>query len=219
MRSLKYFLRHNWFQKLFALVLATLLWMTVAAETSSEIGMDVPLEYRNIPKQLEITGEATKTVEVRLRGSSNLIKQISPRDVSTTIDLGTMKAGERILILTPANVQAPFGAEVVRVNPSQVRLSLELTATKSLPVVATVQGQPAVGYEVRILLNPSKVQVEGPASRLKTLESIPTAPIRVDERKSGFQQSVDLDLPDPQVRLQHAAPVEVRVEVRRKTKP
>ena len=31
--------------------------MAVANEASSEIGLEVPLEYRNIPPQLEITGD------------------------------------------------------------------------------------------------------------------------------------------------------------------
>ena len=56
-------------------------------EASSEIGLEVPLEYRNIPPQLEITGDMTNTVQVRLRGSSNVIKDITAKDVSTTIDL------------------------------------------------------------------------------------------------------------------------------------
>lgn len=220
MRRFKHVFTHNWFEKLFALVLATALWATVAAETSSEIGMEVPLEYRNIPAQMEITSDTTNSVEVRLRGPSNLIREIAPRDVSTTIDLGGMKSGERIISLTPTNVQAPFGAEVIRVNPSHVRLNLERTITKMLPVAPRIQGQPADGYEVgNILLNPGKIQVEGPESRVNTLESVPTAPLHVDGRREGLQQSVDLDVPDPQVRLQHAAPIAVRIEIRAKNKP
>src|SRR5690349_10572187 len=87
---------HNWHLKVISLVLATMLWMLVATETSSEIGMEVPLEYRNIPPQLEITGDTTNTVQVRLRGSANIIRDISARDVSTTIDLSRMRPGEKI---------------------------------------------------------------------------------------------------------------------------
>src|SRR5690349_16475671 len=67
MRSLKRWqnwFTHNWSLKLLSLVLATMLWMLVATETSSEIGMEVPLEYRNIPPQMEITGDTTNTVQV-----------------------------------------------------------------------------------------------------------------------------------------------------------
>src|SRR5258706_11463508 len=121
MRSLKHWLTYNWYLKLISVVLATMLWMLVATQTSSEIGMEVPLEYRNIPPQLEITGDTTNLVQVRLRGASNVIKDITPKEVSTTIDLSKMRTGEKIVPLSPQNVQAPFGAEVIRVNPSSVR--------------------------------------------------------------------------------------------------
>ena len=140
MRSLKYWITHNWHLKIVSLILATMLWMAVANQASSEIGLEVPLEYRNIPAQLEITGDMTNTVQVRLRGSSNLIKDVTAKDVSTTIDLSKMGTGQKIVPLSPQNVQAPFGAEVIRVNPSSVRFNLERTVTKTVSVAPTING-------------------------------------------------------------------------------
>src|SRR5713226_9013894 len=169
MRSLKHWITYNWYLKLFSVVLAVMLWMLVATETSSEIGMEVPLEYRNIPSQLEITGDTTNSVQVRLRGSSNVIREISAKDVSTTIDLSKMRPGEKIVPLSPQNVQAPFGAEVIRVNPSSVRFNIERTLTKTVPVVPTIVGQPSDDFEIgSVMVNPSKVEVEGPESRVST---------------------------------------------------
>src|SRR5437667_3590402 len=177
MRSLKHWVTHNWYLKLISVVLATMLWMLVATETSSEIGMEVPLEYRNIPPQLEITGDTTNMVQVRLRGSSNVIRDITSKDVSTTIDLSKMRPGEKIVPLSPQNVQAPFGAEVIRVNPSSVRFSLQRTIVKTVPIVPKIVGQPADGYEVgRVSVSPGTVEVEGPESRVNNLASIATVP-------------------------------------------
>ena len=200
-----------------SLALAAMLWALVATETSSEIGLEVPLEYRNIPPQLEITGDTTNVVQIRLRGSSNVIRDISAKDVSTTIDMSKMRPGDRIVPLSPQNVQAPFGAEVIRVNPSSVRFDLERTMRKSVPVIATVLGQPSDGFEVgKVTIEPNKIQVEGPESRVMLLESIATVPIRLDRRQTHVEQSADLDVPDPQIRLSHPGPVNVRVELRRK---
>ena len=55
-----------------AVALATLLWLTVAGEHVVERSLRVPLEFRNIPPQLEIVGDPPTTVDVRLRGSSAL---------------------------------------------------------------------------------------------------------------------------------------------------
>ena len=215
--SVRYWITHNWYLKLISLGLAVMLWALVATETSSEVGLEVPLEYRNIPPQLEITGDTTNAVQVRLRGSSNVIRAISAKDVSTTIDLSKMRPGDRIVPLSPQNVQAPFGAEVIRVNPSSVRFNLERTMTKTIPVIATVLGQPSDGFEVgMVTIQPNRVEVEGPESRIMTLESIATVPIRLDRRQTRIEQAADLDVPDPQIRLSHPGPVNVHVELRRK---
>jgi YbbR domain-containing protein len=218
MRSVRYWFTHNWSLKLISLGLAVMLWVLVASETSSEIGMEVPLEYRNIPSQLEITGDTTNLVQVRLRGSANVIRQISAKDLSTTIDLSKMRAGDKIVPLSPQNVQAPFGAEVIRVNPSSVRFNLERTVTKTVPVVPTIMGQPSDGFEVgRVLVDTNTVEVEGPESRVNALQSIATSPIRLDRRQGRVEQSVDLDVPDPQIRIAHPGPVNVQVEIQRKS--
>lgn len=217
MRPLKHWLTYNWPLKIVSLILATVLWMGVATETSSEIGMEVPLEYRNIPSRLEITGDTTNMVQVRLRGSSNVIREISAKDVSTTIDLSKIGPGEKIVPLSPRNVQAPFGADVIRVNPSSVRFNVERTLTKTVPVVPTILGQPADGFEVgNVLVNPGNIEVEGPESRVDPLDSIATVPIHIDRRQTHIEQTADVDVPDPHIRLEHPAPVSVRVEIRRK---
>src|SRR5262245_51325260 len=117
-QSAKHWIVHNWFLKVVSLLLATVLWAAISNQRSSEIGLDVPLEYHNIPPQMEIAGDITNLVQVRLRGSSNVIKGITAKDVATSIDLSKMKTGEKVVPLSPQNVQAPFGAEVIRVNPS-----------------------------------------------------------------------------------------------------
>src|SRR5215831_17217090 len=217
MRSPKNWITNNWQLKIVSLVLAVMLWMAVANQASSEIGLEVPLEYRNIPRQLEITGDMTNTVQVRLRGSSSLIKDITAKDVSTTIDLGKMTSGEKVVPLSPQNVQAPFGAEVIRVNPSSVRFTLEMTLTRRVPIKPTITGQPADGWEIgQVLVSPDAIEVEGPESRISTLSSIATVPVRLDRKQSSIDQQVDLDVPDPQIRLQRAPLVNVKVEIRRK---
>ena len=214
MKLARYRLLHNWLLKIVSLLLASLLWVAISNQTSSEIGFDVPLEYRNIPPQMEITGDMPTSVQVRLRGSPNLIKGVTARDVSTTIDLGKMRMGEKIVALSPQNVQAPFGAEVIRVNPSSVRFNLERTIAKRVTIQPSIVGQLAVGYKIgHISVRPNEVDVEGPESRVTSLSSIATVPIRLDRRNATVEQIADLDVPDPQIRLQHPAPINIRIEI------
>ena len=215
MRSPRFWLTHNWHLKIVSLILAIMLWMAIANQASSEIGLEVPLEYRNIPAQLEITGDTTSTVQVRLRGASNLIKDITAKNVSTTVDLSKMERGDKVVPLSPQNVQAPFGAEVIRVNPSTVRFSLERTVTKTVPVVPAIILPDA--YEVsKLSADPATVEIEGPESRVNPLSQIATVGIRLDRNQTGTDQTVDLDVRDPQVRLQHPSPITIHIEIRRK---
>lgn len=214
MESLKNWIFNNWLLKLVSLLLATLVWAAVSNEASSEVGLEVPLEYRNIPHEMEITGDMTNNVQVRLRGSSQVIKGITARDVATTVDLNQMKTGEKIVPLSPKNVQAPFGAEVIRVNPSSVRFTLEQTLVKSVPVVPTLSGEPAEGFELgEVLISPKSVEIEGPESRVNSLSSLVTVPIHLERLRASIEQPVDLDVPDPQVRLKRPSPVAVKISI------
>jgi YbbR domain-containing protein len=213
----KHWITHNWLLKIVSLILAATLWTTVADQASSELGLEVPLEYRNIPAQLEVAGDMPNTVQVRLRGSSNVIRDITAKDVATTVDLGKMPTGEKVIALSPQNVRAPFGTEVIRVNPSTIRFSLERTIGKTVPVVPTIVGKVEDGYEIgKVSVSPVSITVEGPESRLNTLTSIATVPVRLDRRQTDINENADLNIPHPQIRLQHPSSVKVTVEVRRK---
>src|SRR5262249_60681591 len=107
MHSMKHWILQNWFLKVVSLLLATLLWAAVSNQASSEIGLDVPLEYRNIPSKMEVTGDMTNTVHVRLRGSSNVIKDVTAKDLSTTTNLNMPTPPERAVALAAKNVSAP----------------------------------------------------------------------------------------------------------------
>jgi len=215
MNPVKNWITHNWFLKLLSLCFAMTLWVAVASETSSEIGIEVPLEYHNVPPQMEITSDAANTVEVRLRGAANVVKDITPKQVSTTVDLSNVTPGERTVMLTAQNVQAPFGTEVIRINPSQVRISLEQTVSKMVPVVPTTQGQPADGFEVgKVMVSPASVRVQGPESRISSVNSVSTAPIDLSGKRAFLQQSQGLEVPDPQLRIQPPK-IDVRVEIRK----
>jgi YbbR domain-containing protein len=213
----KHWITHNWLLKIVSLILATTLWATVADQASSELGLEVPLEYRNIPDRLEVTGDMPNTVQVRLRGSSNVIRDLTTKDVATTVDLSKMPTGEKVIALSTQNVRAPFGTEVIRVNPSNIRFSLERTIGKTVPVVPTIVGKVEDGYEIgKVSVNPGSITVEGPESRLNALTSIATVPVRLERRRSDINENADLDVPHPQIRLQRPSSVNVTVEVRRK---
>ncbi len=215
MQQLRQFITHNWFAKLFSILLASLLWITISTQANSEIGINIPLEYRNIPSQLEVTGDTTDNIEVRLRGPAALLREIAPRDISATVDLGGVRPGEKIVQLTPKNVKLPFGVDVVRVSPSQVRLNLEQTMLKAVPVQVRMDNDVPPEYLVdSITVTPAYVEIQGPESKVRGVDAVPTALLSLKGRKASFNVACDLDSPDPMIRLQQVSSVDVHVTIR-----
>ena len=214
MHALKHLLLHNWFLKLLSLILAAVLWITVASESTSEIAIEVPLEYRNVPANSEITGDSANAVEVRLRGPSSMIREIQSQDISSTIDVARIATGDTIVPLTAQNISAPFGIEVVGVTPSRVRLTIEHTVKKTVPIVAVIGGEPAEGFQViSSSVIPASVEIVGPETRVLAVEKVRTMPIDVSAKEETIQATVELDPEEPLIRIPRFEPVKVEVVI------
>ena len=82
--------------------------------------MRIPLEFTNLPSQLEVVGEPPTVVDVRVRGSSGALNRIAAGELVAVLDLRSARAGQRLFHLDGDDVRTPFGVEVVQVNPSTV---------------------------------------------------------------------------------------------------
>jgi YbbR domain-containing protein len=201
--------------KLVSLLLAVLLWFVIAGEKTSEMGLSVPVELQNFPKDLELTGDPVDTVEVRLRASPGIIQRLTPGDVSAHIDLADSHEGERIVHLTPDSVRVPFGVTVVKISPSIITLNLERTLQKMVPVRPRLLGRPAPGYEVgEMTTEPAEVRISGPKSRVQEVESAYTEPVSVEGAEANVVDHVNIGLEDPLLRIQGNPRVRVTARVR-----
>jgi len=213
---MKDLLLHNWHLKVISLVLATALWAAVARQPSSEIGVVVSLEYQNIPVRTELLGDTTDSVEVRLRGASSLLRTLTAQDIFLPIDVsGLALSQERVISLRPEMVHAPLGIEVVRVIPSQVRVVVEPTTIKRVRVEPTLSGLPEAGLMIeKAIATPDTLDIEGPESHVKDVNSIPSTVIDVAGKKSTFREAVALDISDPVIRVVKPGPVAVEVQIK-----
>src|SRR5262249_6466187 len=164
-------MRYNPFRnlglKLLAVVLAALLWITVAGEHIVERSLRVPLEFRNIPEALEIVGNAPDTVDVRLRGSSALLSRVQAGEIVAVLDLGGARAGPRPFHLLSHDGRAPFGVEVAQAVPATLALGLQESARRSVPIVPATDGEPAPGFVIgRVSSEPPMVDIVRPPSPL-----------------------------------------------------
>jgi YbbR domain-containing protein len=202
-----------------SLALACGLWFVIAAETTSEIGLSIPLEMRNVPRNLELTGDPADNVEVRLRASPGIIHALTPADVSAQVDLTAVTEGERVIHLTPDSIRVPFGVKVVKISPATLILRFEETGQRDVPIRPRLAGHPAPGYEVAdIATRPVTVRISGPRSRVSRVESAFTEPVQVEGARATISVDRNLGLEDPLLRILGNPSVRVTVEVREEEK-
>jgi YbbR domain-containing protein len=207
-------LRHTGL-KLMSIALAALLWLAVSGEQVVERPFRIPLEFTNTPPQLEPVGEPPNVVDVRVRGSSGRLSRIAAGEVVAVVDLRGARPGQRLFHVSPTDVRAPFGVEVLQIVPSSLYMTFEPSAAKSLPVVPEVEGEPAPGYELATrTAEPATVDVAGPQSAVAALTSAITEPVSVQGASSTVVEMVSVGVSDPTVRLKSAAPVRVTVNVK-----
>jgi YbbR domain-containing protein len=200
--------------KLMAVALATLLWLIVAGDHLVERSLRVPLEYRNMPTELELVGDPPTEVDVRLRGSSALLGRLEPRDIVAVLDLGSARAGSRMFHLRSDEVRTPYGVEVAQIIPNTLAVDLEKSGRRTVPVVPALDGEPAPGFVIgRVTSEPPTVEVAGPESRLKQLTGATTEPVQVTGSRTRVRDVVTVGMTDSSVRLVQPQNATITVDV------
>jgi len=211
-------MRYNPFRNLglkaLAVVLAVLLWITVAGEHVVERSFRVPLEFRNVPDALEIVGNTPDTVDVRLRGSSALLSRMQPGEIVAVLDLGGARAGSRLFHIRPDEVRAPFGVEVSQIVPGTLPLELEKSARRRVPIVPATDGDPAPGFVIgRVSADPGMVEIVGPESRVRQVAEATTEPVTIKDAKARVRDGVTVGVADTSVRLAQPQIAQVTVDI------
>jgi YbbR domain-containing protein len=200
--------------KVLAIALATLLWFTVAGEHVVERSLRVPLEFRNIPTELEMVGNPPDNVDVRVRGSSALLSRVQPGEIVAVLDLSTARTGSRLFHIRADEVRAPFGIEVAQVVPPTISIELEKSAQRKVPVVPATQGEPAPGFVAgRVSAEPSTVDIIGPDSRVRQIAEATTEPVSIAGARTRVRDVVTVGVADSSVRLVQPQSATVIVEV------
>ena len=201
--------------KLVALGVAVLLWLSVAGEPIVERGLQIPLEFENVPEALNIAGAPPDTVRVRVRGSSSVVSGLEPGEVVAVLDLAGERPGHRLFDMFAGRVQAPFGIEVAQVVPATITLTLERAGSpRTVRIVPDIEGQPAEGFVAGgISTVPATVDVIGPESRLAELTEALTEPVSVGGKSDRVQAVVAVGVADPMLRLVTSTTAEVTVDI------
>jgi diadenylate cyclase len=212
----RHFVFHNVGLKLLALLLAVALWFGVVREPVAEVAVDVPIEFHNIPPNLEISSEVVPRAQIRVRGPQQIIRHLQSADIYADIDLNGVKAGERTYDLTSDEVHKPTQVEVVQVVPSQFHIAFDIRATREVPIRPRVVGNFAAGYSIaRIAVDPPLLKIVGPKKQIDLVDAAITDPIDVTGTMSQVSFMRHAYVSDPLVQAANPNPVRITVFVER----
>lgn len=201
--------------KLLALALALLLFVVSRQPVSDVKLFNVPLEYRGLSPNVEISGDVEQTVSLRVRGPRDLVRGLTPSQLSVVADLSSKEPGERVVQLHAGDVSLPDNnIRVIQIEPASIRLLLEPKLRKRVSVEAQFMGQPAAGLEVyRVNVQPPEVEIEGPQSQLNKIGRLLTETVNLNGRDKNFQATVDVETPHRSLRVLTPSPIRLSIEI------
>ncbi len=212
--SIRNRLTHNLGLKLLSLGFAVVLWLAVARDPQAVVAVEVPLEFDNIPQNLEISTENIPRIQIRLRGPEHTIRRLQPADVFAGIELDGQKPGDHGFDITSQQIHHPSGLEVVQVVPSQIHVSFDTRMTKQVEVHPRVIGTFMQGYRIsRVVTDPLNVSISGPRKHVEAVDSAITDPVDV----SGVMDHITVErhayVSDPLVQVTDPESEQVTVYV------
>jgi len=203
---------HNLGLKLISLGLAVGLWLAVARDPMAEVAVNVPIEFHNMPANLEISSESIPAAQIRLRGPERIVHLLRSSDVYVGIDISNLKPGERTFDLTDQQIHRPTGLDVVQVIPSQVHFTFDDRLTRRIPVQPRVVGNFASGYRIgQVLADPDFVTITGPKKLVEATEAATTDPVDVSGTVNRASYTRHAYVSDPLIQV--GDPNSVRVTV------
>ena len=205
-RLLRRVFLEDWIIKAMALVITFALWLGVTGlrTPTRERLRNISLVVR-VSNDIEITNSPVQEVDIVVTGDKRKIDQIKREDLVVSLDLVDAQPGDSTVKITPENIniELPTGVKLEEVQPNKIAVKLEQVEEREITVKADTEGSVGEGFEVYSeTVFPTKVKVRGPLSYIKSLDSISTEKINLDNRQTDFTaQQVGLNLVNPKVTL------------------
>ncbi len=113
------------FAALAAFITVSVLWFSFTRSGDTLLGLDVPLEFTNRNKAMDIIDASASTVRLQLSGSGTLLKSVQPEQVRVQIDLAEATAGPNRLSISQGQVSLPPGIYLNKVTPAAIDVTLD----------------------------------------------------------------------------------------------
>ncbi len=182
----------NWVLKLLSLLFALFLWYFVVGEDKVDMNVAIPIEIVNLPRDLIISNQFKKQLEVTISGQRSLIRGMTSQHISRTIDLSKASPGTIVIQNQPDSISLPRGLSILRVQPPTLTLLLDRLIQKELPIKPILVGKVHKDFRLdSVTVDPPTLEISGPQSILAKEEILSTSPVDIN----GLNQSAVKQVP------------------------
>ncbi|MDX2269037.1 MAG: CdaR family protein [Bryobacter sp.] len=207
------FFTENITAKLLSVAVAALLWVALVDEPELIETVSVPVEYRNLSAELDLSPDAPSRVQIQVRGPRTRLGEVNGERTNVVLDLAGMRqASTRTFSITPETINLPSRVSLVRAMPSQMRVTLERRVEREISVMPQFLSS-AKWKVLAAEVSPTAVKIVGPESSFRDLRTLNTEPIDLDKLDPEKPISVNVLLPDPELAFRAQPTVNVKVSV------
>lgn len=172
------------------------------------VNMQITLEDR-LEQKFVISAESTGTpaegyaiggVEVtpnllKVSGPASVVSQIKRVGAAINVDGVSGDVSDSVIPVLYDEDGSVISPDMLELNQSAVTIKAEIWATKSVPILCQVNGEPAVGYQFRsVECAPEAVMVKGKAAVLNRISviNIPADVIDITGAREDIEDTVDI---------------------------
>jgi len=194
------FFTENIAAKLLSILIASLLWVAIVDEPELIETVTVPVEYRNLASDLDLSPDAPNRIQLQVRGPRGRLNEVSPDKTNIVLDLtGMNQPSARTFTIQADSINLPPTVALVRAMPSQLRVTLERRVFKDLPVAVTYEDPAAARQILSTQIDPPLVRIVGPESRVDRTTVLSTEPISLLDFSDSTRIRVNVLLNDPEI--------------------
>ena len=185
----------NWMLKVLSLFFALFLWYFVVGEDKVDMNVTIPVEIVNLPRDLVVSNQFKKQLEVTVSGQRSLIRGMVDQHISRTIDLSKAAPGTVVIQNTLDSISLPRGLSILRVQPPTITLLLDRLIQKELPIKTILVGKVRNGFSLNsVTVDPPALEISGPQSILAQEENLTTSPVDITDLDQSAVKQASLAL-------------------------
>jgi len=208
----------NMLPKTALLLTVTAFWVLITSRQGQITKISAPVIMHGVPEKLVLMQSYPEEVTLQLKSFSSLTPAPSTLDISANIDLSEVSEGQTMVRIKNSDFSLPSGMAVTSVTPAAVKVVTERKMRVRVPVKVMLKGNlSAGGRNFKVIVEPSTVELEGPASQITRIESISTEEVDASFLARDKEYIKNLHLPSRKVTLMRDEPVVIKVIQRRKT--